>query len=489
MGPKVKPSELDSVPKATAGMAENTAAGDSGAPRVVRLPADLRLVNSAGVPVSQVAIPINDIGGGTVQISDTSDDNAQGQHGPTPAKRRASVSSMTSFSREDSDTNSMPDYGPTATLPQQLDLNTMRDYMVSTNTRLDALASNMTGFQTWLQGMGPVLQQVAASNGVPIARVPTPSAAGAPTAAHSVTPGKTSGSFTSMSHTTVTTTSSHHTLPSIPSFQPIPPAHNTHAFNFESMNYELMQAMFKSHERKVFSAGLPLGFAIDLKLKEEVWTNKFVEFSELLAAEGEAEFQVAQDTLDIDPQLGIIVKKSKKILRTLQEWEKAFMVFVAVYTQKPDLKADLAHLFSYWWEIKSMAEEGADFILYDELFRKERAAMAQVGATPWDWAVFRQDLYNKSCRSIRSASHHSHKQFSSNFSTQKQTLTPPKGYCFDYHAPGRRCSRSPCTYKHNCPCGRGAHTIYTCKTNGKPGRKRPASSMSTSSNTNPGGSA
>ena len=255
------------------------------------------------------------------------------------------------------------------------------------------------------------------------------------------------------------------------------------------MNYELMQAMFKAHERKVFSAGLPLGFAIDLKLKEEVWTHKFVEFSELLAAEGESDFQVAHETLDLDPNLGIVVKKSKKQLRTLQEWEKAFMVFVAVYTQKPDLKSDLANLFSYWWEIKSMAEEGADFVLYDELFRKERAAMVQVGATPWDWAVFRQDLYNKSCRSVRSASHYVTKIYNNgpNNNGNKQNLTPPKGYCFDYHAPGKRCSRNPCTYKHCCPCGRGGHTIYTCKSAGKPNRKRPAPSSSSSSNTSQSG--
>ncbi len=312
----------------------------------------------------------------------------------------------------------------------------------------------MLGFQNWLQGMGPVLQQVAASNGIPIASQNTPTATvtSPSTAGIQQDTGKPNATLNSLTHTTVTTATSYLTIPAVPPYSSLPQSVAGNSFNFESMNHELMLAMFKTHERKVFSAGLPLGFAIDLKLKEEVWTNKFVEFTDLLAAEGESDFQVAQETLELDQQLGIVVKKSKKQIKTLQEWEKAFMVFVAVYTQKPDLKGDLANLFSYWWEIKSMAEEGADFILYDELFRKERAAMAQVGATPWDWAIFRQDLYNKSCRSIRSASHYINKgTYGSNYTFHKHTLTPPKGYCYDYHAYGRRCSRSPCTYKHQCP--------------------------------------
>ena len=144
------------------------------------------------------------------------------------------------------------------------------------------------------------------------------------------------------------------------------------------------------------------------------------------------------------------------------------MIYVAVYVQKPNLKGDLPNLFSYWWEIKAMAAEGDDYILYDDLFRKERAAMVQVGAHPWDWATFRQDLYNKSCRSMRATSYTAAKTNS----YSRAMVSTPKGFCFDYHAQGRRCTKTNCTYKHTCSCGRGAHPLYSCKTGGKPSKRK-----------------
>ena len=353
MGPKQKPVETDSGstrPPST--MGDNAQVADPRASRVIKLPADVRLVNTSGETVTQLALPVSGLQQQQpVFVSDTPDDTADSWAGPTPAKRRPSTSSTPSFSREESDGASVTDYGPTSNIPQEVDNATMRNFMISTNNRLESLASNMTGFDTWLQSMGPVLQQIAANTSVPMAsRLPsaTVTAGATNTAMAPPATGKNMLSVESMSHTTVTTPSTFRTIPAVPSYESITLQNNNGPFNFASMNHELMQAMFKAHERKVFSAGLPLGFAIDLKLKEEVWTHKFVEFADLLAAEGESDFQVAQETLDLDPNLGIVVKKSKKQLRTLQEWEKAFMVFVAVYTQKPDLKSDLAHLFSYW---------------------------------------------------------------------------------------------------------------------------------------------
>ena len=113
-----------------------------------------------------------------------------------------------------------------------------------------------------------------------------------------------------------------------------------------TINVNLMQAMFSSMERRVHSAGLPLGFAVGVKLKELIWMNRYIKFQDLLAAQGESDFQVVHEALELDPALGVILKKTKKQIRSLEHWEMAYMVYVAIYTQRPDLKAHLPQMFS-----------------------------------------------------------------------------------------------------------------------------------------------
>ena len=149
------------------------------------------------------------------------------------------------------------------------------------------------------------------------------------------------------------------------------------------------------------------------------------------------------------------------------------MIFMAVYIQKPDLAGDLPSLFTYWWEIRSIADQGGDFMFYDSEFRQERQTLAEMGLEPWDWGIFRQDLFNRAFRRISVVN--AQKQYS-----VSRSSSVPKGFCFAFHAYGQRCEKGQnCTYKHACPCGRGIHTMYTCKTSGKPAGKRAAQDSTT----------
>ena len=65
----------------------------------------------------------------------------------------------------------------------------------------------------------------------------------------------------------------------------------------------------------------------------------------------------------------LVMKKLKPEIKSLSDWEKGFMIYMAVYIQKPDLAADLPDMFTYWWEVRSISEQGGDFILYDSEFR------------------------------------------------------------------------------------------------------------------------
>ena len=91
----------------------------------------------------------------------------------------------------------------------------------------------------------------------------------------------------------------------------------------------------------------------------------------------------------------------------------------------------------------------------------------------WDWSIFRQGLYNRAFRksaiiTVRSASGFRYGQICIWF--QIRASTP--GFCYEFHSFSHRCqNQQSCMYKHTCPCGRGFHTLYTCRTAGKPSRK------------------
>ena len=124
--------------------------------------------------------------------------------------------------------------------------------------------------------------------------------------------------------------------------------------------------------------------------------------------------------------------------------------------------ADLPDLLTYVSEVKNVAELGGDFLYYEQRFRKE------------PWSIYRQDLFDKALRlgKITGPKTSTYKG--------KSFTRVPKGFCYDYHTPGKRCTKLACTYKHFCPCGRGGHTIATCRTNGQSDKRKQQASASQS---------
>ena len=142
-----------------------------------------------------------------------------------------------------------------------------------------------------------------------------------------------------------------------------------------------------------------------------------------------------------------------------------------------------------------MAENGLDFISYDINFRKERESQAKAGFIPWNWNVFRQETFNHlQMTAIAEKLHLAPKAWSdpapvkqsissSYFGTpsinrpskptsEKTFLKVPAGYCYEFHSQESNCSKLNCTFRHTCPCGRGPHSVYTCRSGGHPYRKR-----------------
>ena len=232
--------------------------------------------------------------------------------------------------------------------------------------------------------------------------------------------------------------------------------------------------------RHVISGGLPLGWTVSYDIKQKIWNDEFVEFCDLLNDNSKIKKTV---TIDCKSGTTIDAQKRKREITCIRDWDKAFATFLNIYIQKPENLKHLYHLVTYGQEIKSMAELGLDFLKYDENFRKERASQVEENYEPWGWNIFRQEVYNHlQSQAILQKLNLPPKKwypdvsFSSsfhNFESQKNNISGiPLGYCFDFHTLGKNCDKSNCTFRHVCPCGRGPHTLYACRTGGKSTIKR-----------------
>ena len=145
-------------------------------------------------------------------------------------------------------------------------------------------------------------------------------------------------------------------------------------------------------EMPPMSSQLPLGYGVSEVTRNKIWTNQYVEFFDLLYPSKSTDlvmgFRKNTDSTDI------IVKSDKaKKIKTIHEWNSAFSIFVAIYTQK--FPQEISHLLKHGEHVRQLERDGANWLYYDEEFRRLHQA-ENVG-----WHVFQQELVY--------AAHHSQK--------------------------------------------------------------------------------
>ncbi len=264
---------------------------------------------------------------------------------------------------------------------------------------------------------------------------------------------------------------------------------NTHSFMASDFAFEKNPSFYalpnegRREERKIVSGGMPLGWNVADEIKQAIWDDVYIDFADLLDNEG----TVKKALSDADPNMLQNQSKPKRQIRTIRDWDKAFSTYLNLYVRKPGNLRHLPHLITYANDLKTMAENGINFLEYDEKFRKERASQACAGIEPWGWNVFRQDNYNNlQLQAIAEKLHLSarkwlefprpvsyaqnwHQQFNTPYQPRRFTNTNqrlPFGFCFDFHMSGKRCLKNPCPFRHYCPCGRGPHPVFLCRSYG-----------------------
>ena len=90
-------------------------------------------------------------------------------------------------------------------------------------------------------------------------------------------------------------------------------------------------------------------------------------------------------------------EKGCRSIKTSQQWDKAFLIFISIYNQHPFQPWEMKQrqgieLLMYMGEVKSIATAGSDFLYYDESFHSDCVHLIN----PFPWNTFQADLYSKS---------------------------------------------------------------------------------------------
>jgi len=196
---------------------------------------------------------------------------------------------------------------------------------------------------------------------------------------------------------------------------------------------------FENQNAILCSGRMKIGLEVSQKIKEMIWTHKYVDFSSLIAPDVENEYALSFNSTSNQAQL----KRTPKPKRPLNklEWVSAFDIFLAVYIDK--YPTQVADLLTYGQHIKEMMRRNEDWYAYDIKFRKGRESMK------YSWSSLRVDLMLGARGTTDSTR------------TFREERRIPRGFCFKFHTRKQMCHNPACRYKHTCPRCSNIHPLYT----------------------------
>ncbi|XP_035682069.1 uncharacterized protein LOC118419662 [Branchiostoma floridae] len=211
---------------------------------------------------------------------------------------------------------------------------------------------------------------------------------------------------------------------------------------------------------------VPLDSGVPTHIKDKIWSNKYVDFKQLLPNLCTDPLYTVSLTDSLTPTLTIANRPSPQESRrlTIDQWTSAFLVFQFIYMQQHPQHGP--HLVSYLHLIRDLASRRAQCGKYDEQFRHHRETSPD---TPWNTPHLQ--LYVDALTGIPPPDQAAAPQTSAptrradTHQTRPQTRPKdvPHGYCFRFHRPDDQCFKALCPYNHTCYiCNSGKHKAYQC---------------------------
>ena len=205
---------------------------------------------------------------------------------------------------------------------------------------------------------------------------------------------------------------------------------------------------------QAFSA-VPLGSLVDIKIKERIWANQFIDLG-LLISEAPHETTYLSSSSPLSFQQNTTHRL--KTINSIEQWSDAFLIFIAIHTEH--CPSDTQDILKYMQLIRTMSRDAPShvFLAYDRDFRKLRCHFSL------PWCLLHQELFY----SVSKAAGVQGRQFPNPhhmFLQRRQQVAKrqpfPTGYCFAFCSEGL-CSNPNCNFVHKCPTCNGPHALPHC---------------------------
>ena len=259
-----------------------------------------------------------------------------------------------------------------------------------------------------------------------------------------------------------------------------PPWPSTSGMGFEEMVQRLPEAT-QERVSVLAASSLPIHSHVSEKIKNKIWAEEFVDFSTLLKT-----YNHRPDySLTIQPGKGegepmvSVAPKAHTELKSFQQWNRAFEIFMSIYISKPSKVDQAPNLLKYMQTVRNLSDRAGDWLAYDEAFRSMRVVNS------WGWDSVHWELWMNAAQSQNSL--YARSTSANSPFHGKERMRPPtrEKLCFAFNR-GEPCYTRPCGYKHSCKnCG-GRHSFTKCTVRFRNQRTQPASAnVSRPQKTNP----
>ena len=244
-----------------------------------------------------------------------------------------------------------------------------------------------------------------------------------------------------------------------------PPVGQHHAEEQDQGVYQLLLDKIQSLENRLDARSQgelidPLNMTVTPELKTKIWSQKFIDLSQLLSKNYQTLEEDANKNIsgyqDEDGNITLkAVKQKHKSSLTIDEWSSAFNTLISVNVLKhPD---DLQGMLSYAELVRSAARDHPDspaWRQYDEEFRTKKAARP---SRPWGM------IDNHLWLSMFSRPQTKQNKQNTSNKSQKEGLVDKKSSgCIFFNKPAG-CFRKKCSYTHACSsCGGRSHGAANC---------------------------
>ena len=226
------------------------------------------------------------------------------------------------------------------------------------------------------------------------------------------------------------------------------------------------------------SSALPVDARVSEKLKSKIWANEYIDFGSLLVNplfENKYHVTFQNPPRGLTPSLSLESVVKPKRINSIEVWDKAFRIFVGVFTQRYPHEAPC--LMKYSEIVHDLAVRGQNWRFYDENFRFLR----QSNVSSYSWGHVNWELW------LRSQPYQGRQRTIDQSSVPSQSrsgpyLHIPRGFCYKFHK-GVACSG--CAFKHTCFKCDGTHRASSCNFRPSPDRRPTKSVPSTAKSANP----